>query len=161
MELNYFVANAQFFQFQFRVYRQVAHKGRFMRHLRVFSVPKFGKTVHLLQSNSTPTRSALRGFWWYGISVFGLFGQLGQYGLEKMFWGNYEQPLRMFFFMFSCKAVLSVRNIWCNINQRDALVQWSIITLALLHEFVYEFRGDYTYIILDRTAVFSWAKMIF
>ena len=33
------------------------------------------------------------------------------------------------------------------------MVQQSIITLALLHEFVYEFRGNNTYIILDRTAL--------
>ena len=33
------------------------------------------------------------------------------------------------------------------------MVQRSIITLALLHEFVYEFRGNNTYIILDRTAL--------
>ena len=33
------------------------------------------------------------------------------------------------------------------------MVQWSIITLALLHEFVYEFIGNKTYIILDRTAL--------
>ena len=34
------------------------------------------------------------------------------------------------------------------------MVRQSIITLALLHEFVYEFRGNNTYIILDRTALF-------
>ena len=33
------------------------------------------------------------------------------------------------------------------------MVQQSIITLALLHEFVYEFIGNNTYIILDRTAL--------
>ena len=33
------------------------------------------------------------------------------------------------------------------------MVQRSIITLALLHEFVYEFRGNNTYIILDRTVL--------
>jgi len=33
------------------------------------------------------------------------------------------------------------------------LVRQSIITLALLHEFVYEFIGNNTYIVLDRTAL--------
>ena len=33
------------------------------------------------------------------------------------------------------------------------MVRQSIITLALLHEFVYEFIGNNTYIILDRTAL--------
>ena len=52
--LNYFGAIAQFFQFRFRGYWQVAHKWRFMHHLSVSPVPKSGKTVHLPQSNSTP-----------------------------------------------------------------------------------------------------------
>ena len=54
LELNYFGAIAQFFQFRFRGHWQVAHKWRFMRHLSVSPVPKTGKTVHLPQSNSTP-----------------------------------------------------------------------------------------------------------
>ena len=33
------------------------------------------------------------------------------------------------------------------------MVRQSIITLALLHEYVFEFRGNNTYIILDRTAL--------
>ena len=33
------------------------------------------------------------------------------------------------------------------------MVRESIITLALLHEFVYEFRGNNTCIIQDRTAL--------
>ena len=33
------------------------------------------------------------------------------------------------------------------------MVRQSIITLALLHKFVYEFIGNNTYIILDRTAL--------
>ena len=33
------------------------------------------------------------------------------------------------------------------------MVQESIITLALLHKFVYEFRGNNTYIIQGRTAL--------
>ena len=52
--LNYFGAIAQFFQFRFRGYWQVAHKWRFMLHLSVSPVPKSRKTVHLPQSNSTP-----------------------------------------------------------------------------------------------------------
>ena len=35
----------------------------------------------------------------------------------------------------------------------DALDRQSIMTLTLLHEFVYEFRGNNTYIIQDRTAL--------
>ena len=35
------------------------------------------------------------------------------------------------------------------------MVQESIITLALLHKFVYEFRGNNTYIIHDRTALIT------
>ena len=38
-------------------------------------------------------------------------------------------------------------------DQRDALVQQSMITLALLHKFVYEFRGNNTCIIQDRTVL--------
>ena len=38
------------------------------------------------------------------------------------------------------------------------MVKRSIITLALLHEFVYEFRGNNTYIILDRTALGALQK---
>ena len=42
------------------------------------------------------------------------------------------------------------------------MVQGSIITLALLHEFVYEIRGNNTYIILDRTALtLQYLKKIF
>ena len=33
------------------------------------------------------------------------------------------------------------------------MVQKSIITVALLQDFVYEFKGNNTYIILDRTAL--------
>ena len=33
------------------------------------------------------------------------------------------------------------------------MVQQSITTVALLHKFVYEFSGNNTYIILDRTAL--------
>ena len=33
------------------------------------------------------------------------------------------------------------------------MVQKSMITVALLHKFLYEFRGNNTYIILDRTAL--------
>ena len=35
----------------------------------------------------------------------------------------------------------------------DALDRQSIMTLTLLHEFVYEFRGNNTYITPDRTAL--------
>ena len=44
-ELNYSGANAQFFQFRFKGYWQVAHKWRFMCHLSASPVPKSGKTV--------------------------------------------------------------------------------------------------------------------
>ena len=33
------------------------------------------------------------------------------------------------------------------------MARQSILTLALLHQFVYEFRGNKTYIILDRRAL--------
>ena len=39
------------------------------------------------------------------------------------------------------------------------MVQQSVITFALLHEFVYEFRGNNTYIILDRTALIVCATV--
>ena len=48
---------------------------------------------------------------------------------------------------------------WHNSYQSDALVWESIITLALLHEFVYEFRGNNTYIIQDRTALL-WVSVV-
>ena len=53
------------------------------------------------------------------------------------------------------KAVQSVRKTTnvCNSYQRDALVRQSIITLAVLHKFVYEFRENNTCIIQDRTAL--------
>ena len=35
------------------------------------------------------------------------------------------------------------------------MVRQSMITVALLHKFVYEFRGNNTYIILDRTALYA------
>ena len=40
----------------------------------------------------------------------------------------------------------------------DTLVRQSIITLALLHKFVYEFRGNNTCIIQDGTALISLLK---
>ena len=42
--------------------------------------------------------------------------------------------------------------------QRDTLVRQSIITLALLHKIVYKFRGNNTYIIQEKTALYR--KMI-
>ena len=41
---------------------------------------------------------ALRGFWWYRISVFGSFGQPGQY-IKKKLGADFEQLLRV---VFSC-----------------------------------------------------------
>ena len=41
---------------------------------------------------------ALRGFWWYGIFVFGPFGQLGQFWKKN--WTDYEQLLGPFFSCF-------------------------------------------------------------
>ena len=46
-----------------------------------------------------------------------------------------------------------LEDFFCINYQRDTLVRQSIITLALLHKFVYEFRGNNTYIIQDRTAL--------
>ena len=41
------------------------------------------------------------------------------------------------------------------------MVRQSVITFALLHEFVYELRGNNTYIILDRTALnLALAKLL-
>ena len=42
----------------------------------------------------------------------------------------------------------------------DALDRQSIMTLTLLHEFVYEFRGNNTYIIQGRTALDSLSEAI-
>ena len=42
---------------------------------------------------------ALRGFWWYEISVSGPFGQPGQY-IKKKLGADYEQLLRAFFSCF-------------------------------------------------------------
>ena len=52
----------------------------------------------------------------------------------------------------SCSVSRETTDI-CNSYQRDTLVRQSMITVALFHKFVYEFRGNNTYIILDRTAL--------
>ena len=102
MELNYFGANAQFFQFRFRGYWQVAHKWRFMLHLSVSSVPKPGKKVHLTQSNSIPPvknpstdssqlilsqtieiSQSLGWNWWPSISFLYLFPSSNSFSIDN------------------------------------------------------------------------------
>ena len=75
----------------------------------IFHFPKMeGKKSNIKRyftHHKTPTSSQSkypvlhykRGFWWYGISVFGPFGQTGQYW--KNFSANYKQILRA---VFSC-----------------------------------------------------------
>ena len=70
---------------------------------------------------------------------------------ENMFYSEYfkgqfknmNSRLKLLSKSMHGKAALSVRKqLQCNSYQRDALVRESIITFALLHKFVYEFRGD-------------------
>ena len=64
-----------------------------MQTFRSFS---FG-SERLPASSSLNTSPALRGFWWYGISVSVQFRQPGQY--KKKLGADYEQLLRA---VFSC-----------------------------------------------------------
>ena len=71
-------------------------------------------------------------------------------------WGSQASTARRLKHDQSCSVSRETTDVTVT---RGMLWSDSVITLAFLHEFVYEFRGNNTYIILDRTALPSHREL--
>ena len=63
--------------------------------------------------------------------------------------------------LFTNLVVDELKSRWIDVNSyhRDALVRQSIVILALLNEIAYEYRGNTTHVIQEKTALIGSANL--